>query len=79
MGVTRRYAIFVHDPDGDSGYGRIVGPFRSVDAADDKAESIRALAERRGLYVECIVLPVESGSVAARDVVEAVVDPEEVS
>jgi hypothetical protein len=27
--MAGRWAIFVHDPDGDMGYGRIVGPFYS--------------------------------------------------
>lgn len=72
-----RYAIFVHDPEGDSGYGRIVGPFASVDKADAKAASIRWAGEHQGREVECIVLPVEPGSVSAKKVAHDVVDETE--
>lgn len=66
-----RYAIFVHDPDGDSGLGLVVGPFRTAGAADEKVEQIRRVA---GLYrePECIVLEVRPGDVSARAVIEEV-------
>lgn len=69
----RRWAIFVHDPDGDSGDGRIVGPFLDPEKADEVAERIRRAGDRDGGYgVECIVLPVEAGGGSARAVAEAV-------
>lgn len=66
-----RWAIFVHDPDGDMGYGEIVGPFSDGDRADDKAREIRTAALHEGREVECVVVPVsrvgaESGEVVAR-------------
>ena len=66
-----RYAIFVHDPDGDSGDGCIVGPFRSFQAASDKADSIIRAAERRGFYIEPIVVhvPADRGSNAIVSIV----------
>ena len=57
-----RFAIFVHDPDGDMGDGRIVGALRCAKAADRRAEAIVRAAEREGRYVEAIVLPMTSGS-----------------
>lgn len=68
------WAIFVHDPDGDSGYGRIVGPFRSAKAADAKAETIRKKADRQGHYIECTVVPVAPGSASAQSTVDAVME-----
>lgn len=68
----QRWAIFVHDPDGDMGDGRIVGPFESPGKADETADRIRARADRDNAYVECIVVPVLPGSAAARDVVDRV-------
>ena len=72
MITPARWAIFVHDPDGDSGYGAIVGPFRTVAAADRKAEAIRKAAEDAGLYVEPIIVNVYGGSTGARRVAEMV-------
>lgn len=49
-----RYAIYVHDPDGDMGYGRIVGAYTNSDRADKKADEIRTASDNT---LECIVLP----------------------
>lgn len=57
-----RWAIFVHDPDGDSGDGLIVGAMQSAEAADAKAGAIERSAARAGVNVECIVLPMESAA-----------------
>jgi uncharacterized protein YceH (UPF0502 family) len=67
-----RWAIFVHDPDGDMGEGLIIGPMRDEGAADTKAEAIRRAGEREGRYVECIVLPVDPAAQAARTIASAV-------
>jgi hypothetical protein len=68
---NQRWGIFVHDPDGDMGEGRIVGAFRSAEAADRKAEQIQNFSMYLG--VECIVLPLEPGSAGAKQIAEAVV------
>jgi hypothetical protein len=66
-----RYGLFVHDPDGDSGYGRIVGAFKTVAAAEAKAEAIERAA---GLaYVECIVLEIVPGDYSAHRLVKDVI------
>jgi len=73
--LTRsRYAIFVHDPDGDMGYGRIVGPFLRADQAETKADAIRRAAVRAEREIECIIVPVAPGTVSARDITGAVLD-----
>lgn len=51
-----RWAVFVHDPDGDMGYGTIVGPFNRPESADARAEAIIAHAGERD--IECVVVPV---------------------
>lgn len=70
-----RWAIFAHDPDGDMGYGTIVGAFKDAGAADRKADAIRRAAERDGREVECIVLPLEPGSIGAATVARDVLRP----
>lgn len=70
-----RWAIFVHDPDGDMGHGCIVGAFKDVDAADRKAAAILRAAERRGREVECIVLPLEPGTAGAAIIAHDVLNP----
>ena len=67
-----RYAIFMHEPDGDSGDGCVVGPYKTAAAAEKKARAIEKQAERWGNYVECIVLPVAPSSISTRRVVAAV-------
>jgi hypothetical protein len=67
-----RFAIFVHNPDGDSGCGRIVGGIGGLVAAEAKAASIRRAAERAGHDVEAIVLPMVSGETSAREVARQV-------
>lgn len=66
------WAIFAHDPDGDMGDGRILGGYRTPEGAEKKAEDIRMEAERRGKYVECIILPQRAASAAAGRIVEEV-------
>lgn len=79
----QRWAVFVHDVDGDSGDGRIVGPFRDVEKADAVADRIKRAADRRagdarvpagysGDGVECIVLPVMAGDSGGVAIIEAV-------
>lgn len=63
-----RYAIFVHEPDGDMGDAIIVGPVKRAAAAEAKARAIEAEAEGEGRYVECIVVPALPAATAARDV-----------
>jgi hypothetical protein len=59
------WAIFVHDPDGDMGYGEVVGPFASAECADRKAQYIRNAAVYRGREVECIVVPISRAGASA--------------
>jgi hypothetical protein len=63
------YAIFVHDHDGDMGYGQIVGPFRDGEAADKKAETIRRVGLQQGRDIECVVVETRPGATAARNIV----------
>lgn len=67
-----RWGIFVHDPDGDSGYGCIIGAYKSASLADDRADKITQKAERDGKSVECIVLPLLPGSTAMDDIIDRV-------
>lgn len=62
---AQRWAIFVHDPDGDMGEGMVVGAFKSSAAADEKAEKIRDAAGNSE-RVECIVLPLVPGSIGGK-------------
>jgi hypothetical protein len=67
-----RWAVYVHNPDGDMGDGVMVGPFYDVDKAEAKAEAIR---KREGMYgdpIECIVLRVRPGNTSARRVADEV-------
>jgi hypothetical protein len=57
-----RYAVYVHDPEGDMGYGIVVGPFYDDNRAEAKARSIL----RRDPDLECIVLPLCPSSESAR-------------
>jgi hypothetical protein len=78
-----RYAIFVHDPDGDMGYGQIVGPFNTLETAEAKADGIRRVsryqteADGYGEQVEAIILPLMRGNAAAMAVAKAVINPTE--
>lgn len=69
-GARERYGIFVHEPDGDMGYGRIVGPFYSESAAHRRADAIERKAGGMHSYVECTVLPLLPGATSAKDVLE---------
>jgi hypothetical protein len=61
-----KYAIFLYDPDGDTGEGIIIGPFKYARTADDKAEEIREAAglNDSGLpAVQCIVSQIYGASI----------------
>lgn len=68
-----RYGIFVHDPDGDMGYGLIIGAFKTAERAQDKADAITRQSEAKGEAVECIVLPLHPSTIGARKAMEEVV------
>ena len=63
-----RYGVYVHDPEGDMGYGVIVGAFKAADGAERKADAIRRTDER----LECIVLPLWPGSDPASNIADYV-------
>lgn len=70
-----RYAIFVHDPDGDMGDGRIAGPFNTLEKAEARADVIRRRSYDRDAdrdTVEAIVLDLVSAKTSAREIVRAV-------
>lgn len=67
-----RYGIFVFNPDGDMGFGEIVGAFKSADIADKKADTIRRVALHKDLPIECVTVTLTPGSVSAHDLVERV-------
>jgi hypothetical protein len=80
-----RYGIFVYDPDGDMGYGVIIGAFKTAEAADRDVERIRRAVEARkkdpripagysGEQVECIVVPLVSGGTAASEILGRVME-----
>lgn len=64
-----RWAIFIHDPDGDMGYGRVLGGFRSAEAADRKAEAITRVALQMGRDVECIIVEQPEAGTSAKQIV----------
>lgn len=64
------YSIFVHNPDGDMGFGIIAGKFRTAEAAEAKAETIRKMAGDR--VIEAIVLPVTPGNTATERIINHV-------
>jgi hypothetical protein len=70
--LIQQFGIFVHDADGDSGYGRIVGPFSDPEVADSYADDIRRIADMDGLSVECIVLPIMSVRTSHMNIINAV-------
>lgn len=63
-----RYGVYVHDPEGDMGYGVIVGGFATAAKAEDKAEAIRTADS----YLECIVLPIRPSATSTRRIVKEV-------
>ena len=69
-----RWAVFAWDIDGDMGYGQMVGPFNTDVAADRAADKLRAIADRDGVSVDCVVVPVTPGSASLRRVVGAIVN-----
>jgi len=66
-----RWGVFVHDPDGDMGYGLIIGAFKDAATAEAKADQIRA-HESMHRALECIVLPIVAGAVSSRKIAGAV-------
>lgn len=58
-----RWGVYVHDPEGDMGYGEIIGPFFDDEKAESKAEAIRKASGDR---FECIVLPILAGGTSAQ-------------
>ncbi|WP_028058343.1 hypothetical protein [Candidatus Solirubrobacter pratensis] len=71
-----RWGIFVWDGDGNMGEGIIVGAYQSAEGdVDTKADTIRKASERAGTALECIVVPLVSGSTSARDIVDRVLNP----
>ena len=69
-----RYGIFVHEPDGDMGYGRIVGSFKTPGAAAIKASQIEAKAGDFGATVECLVVSVLPGATPPDQIIIALTD-----
>lgn len=67
-----RWALFVHDPDGDMGFGVIVGTFHSSAAAASRRRVIEGTAYQAGYRIEAIVLPVLPGREAAETVIDLV-------
>jgi len=67
-----RFAIFVHDPDDDMGYGRIVGPFYDAHAADKRANEINAMADNEDIAIETIVLPIVPSSTSNKRIRDAI-------
>ena len=67
-----RYAVFVHNPDGDMAAGVMVGPFYDVEKAEAKAEAIRKHEGMYGNSLECIILPVRESRTSARRVADEV-------
>lgn len=70
--MSRRWGVFVHNIDGDSGDGEILGPYQTSAKAEEKAEAVRRESNRRSDLdpVEAIVLPISNRGV--RMIVEAV-------
>jgi hypothetical protein len=71
--TATRYGIFVHDPDGDMGYGMLVGQFRGDDAAgraDACAELIRRAGDKAGREIEAIVLPMHGSAYPVAKIVD---------
>lgn len=64
-----RWAVFVFDPTGDMGDGAMVGPFRSAEKADEKAEKLRAYEPA----CEPVVVPLMEGSSSLRNIVDRVI------
>jgi hypothetical protein len=68
-----RYSIFAHDPDGDMGHGRIIGPYKTAEAAGKAADRLERANEKASMYApsfEYIVLPVLPGGASVRRVRE---------
>lgn len=65
-----RYGVFVHEPDGDMGYGSIVGAFKSQAAADEKADAINRRTQ--GAAIEAIPVALLPGSTSITEIIERV-------
>lgn len=63
-----RYGIFVHDPEGDMGNGLIVGAFKTLNVARERADAIQKASPKRQDEwgdrdaLECIILDLWPGS-----------------
>lgn len=71
----QRWAIFAHDPDGDTEEGVIVGPFLEEHTAIDKADKITRTAEKRSIYlpnIECIVVAVMPGGTGVNNIINMI-------
>lgn len=73
-----RYGVFVWDADGDIGQAVVAGPFRTLAAAEAKADAIRRYAERSQVVAECgyvqvIVVDLVPGGTRLSAIVEGVV------
>lgn len=66
-----RYGVFIHDPDGDIGYGVILSSSKP-EIADRIAERIRKGAEAEAYDVECIVVPLLPGNTSIQKVLDRV-------
>lgn len=69
MANVDRWAVLAHMPDGDMGGAIAIGSM-AEDRAVEKALQIDRAAKRAGVYVETIVIPLESGSSSSRGIVE---------
>jgi hypothetical protein len=70
-----RYVVFAFDADGDMGWGEGFGAFKSVEAADRKAEQIRRHAANdadSGQRIEVLVVPLNPGGASVRAVLARV-------
>jgi hypothetical protein len=66
------FAVFAHNPDGDIGYGQVIGRFRTSGAAQAKADAVNRAGKREGLTVEAFVVEMVRTSTSAADVAREV-------
>lgn len=67
-----RFGIFVCDGDGDTGDGRIIGPYRDQAAAWDKLDAMHRAADRRGVNIMAVVVPILPSSAGVKSTLDAV-------
>jgi hypothetical protein len=59
-----RFGVFVWDADGDMGEAVVLGPYRTLEAAERKADAVRRAADRRnddGLYMQAMIVEYSPG------------------